>query len=247
MRLPWNDSLCLSSLLSRASPTAPAAAQQRREHPASIQVTSSYRLTTGHAMQTCAAAHGSLLECLSPSCDLKPGVVIILSSSSHAWQFLGAVPHRLLRNGFCGGIALRHKCHGGPHWSGFPKVSADHPLVLCSAVQIAVCDRARICQDTHQPPPWSQNLRGCTCRAGLFAASMQKITELLLRSAGLQPSVIVKSLPDQLHRELGKSPHLRLTSLISSCRVTVAPGDPCPPGVVSDVVVHELTLGALHS
>lgn len=46
------------------------------------------------------------------------------------------------------------------------------------------------------------SLRGYTFWAGLVTALMQKITELLLRSAGLQLSVIVKSLPDQLHREL---------------------------------------------
>lgn len=81
---------------------------------------------------------------------------------------------------------------------------------------------------------------------------MQKITELLLRSAGLQLSVIVKSLPDQLHREpelgaLGQTTHLQLTALISSCCVTVAPGNPCPPVMVSDAAVRELTLGALRS
>lgn len=148
---------CLSSLQSRASPLAPVEAQQRREHPGPTQVTSSHGFTTGRAMQTRTAAHGSLLECLSPSCDLKPRMAIILSSLAHAWQFLGAVPQSLQRNGFCGGIALLHKYHGGPHWSGFPRVSADHPLVLCSAVQIAVCDPAHICQGTHQPLPWSHH------------------------------------------------------------------------------------------
>lgn len=94
--------------------------------------------------------------------------------------------------------------------------------------------------------------RDWTCWAGLVAALMQKITELLLRSAGLQLSVIVKSLPDQLHREpelgaLGQITHPQLTSLIFCCCVPVAPGDPCPPVMVSDDVVHEFTLGALRS
>lgn len=194
--------LCLSSLQSRARPTAPAAAQQRREHPGPTRVTSSHRLTTGHAMQTCAAAHGSLLARLSPSCDLKPGMVIILSSSRSClavpWCSASSPAEEWLLWGHCPSTQIPREAHIGQGSPRSVQTTLWSRVVLCRAV----CDRARICQHTHQPPTTASEPKGCTCWADLVAAAlMQKITELLLRSAGLQLSVIVKSLPDQLHRE----------------------------------------------